>query len=84
MLVEDIAEGCHESFQVKITKALEQFWYDEKERRIAHGIDKDTDIPIDYSKNVEVDPDVVRGEKDPLWINFLSKGDNFRLLQQSL
>lgn len=39
---------------------------------------------IDYSKNIESDPGVIRGDIDPLWVNFLSKGDNFKLLQKGL
>lgn len=84
MVLENIDARKHEYFEVKITKALEQFWYDERERRTAHGINRETEVLLDYSKNIESDPEVVKGNRDPLWINFLSKGDNFKLLKQGL
>jgi hypothetical protein len=84
MMIENIGESKQEYFRVKITKALEQFWYDERERRSAHGINTSTSLLIDYSKNVESDPKVIKGEKDPLWINFLGKGDCFKLLKKTI
>jgi hypothetical protein len=52
MMIENIDEGRHEYFEVKITKALEQFWRDERERRSAHGINANPAVLIDYSKNI--------------------------------
>lgn len=84
VIVEDIGEAKHSAFQIKITKALDQFWYDERERRIANDINKETEVLIDHSNNIESNPGVIRGEIDPLWINFLGKADNFRLLQKGV
>lgn len=30
MMIEDIDDRRHEYFEIKITKALDQFWYDER------------------------------------------------------
>lgn len=39
-------------FNVQITKALNQFWFDEIERREKHKIKEDLELQIDYSRNI--------------------------------
>lgn len=53
---------------------MEQFWYDEKERRSAMGIKRDVVVKVDYAKNIEQEEEVRDGKKDPLWMNFVNKG----------
>lgn len=62
-----------QEFKVKITKALEEVWIDEKRRRISSGIKQMPVGIIDYSNNLEGNSETVAGRKDPLWINFLKK-----------
>lgn len=38
-------------------------------------------VLVDYSKNIESQEDVKAGTRDPLWINFVNKGDVFKKIK---
>ena len=61
-------------FKVKITKALEEVWLDERRRRQNQKIAEPLVGIIDYTQNLEGNKDVINRKKDPLWINFINKG----------
>lgn len=61
-------------FKVKITKALEEIWLDERRRRQNQKIPEPLVGIIDYTLNLEGNKDVINLKKDPLWINFINRG----------
>ena len=71
--------------KVKVTTALNEIWKDELKRREKYQIKEKPYSFIDYSNNIESeirkqqsDPSFNLDPKylDPLWINFLNKGNN--------
>jgi hypothetical protein len=55
---------------------LEEIWRDERKRRNRYKIRQSLEGVIDLTKNIECTEEVEKGIKDPLWVNFLEKGDN--------
>ena len=70
-------------FKVEVTRALNQFWFDEQSRREKLlGISDPISIVLDYSNNIESRPEVKRGEMDPFWMNFVDREDIKSLMKK--